>query len=454
MSRTLTQIGFSIRLLLLGALLAFYGPSAQAGGTCTAGLPTPCASTTAAPGDWSDLIWGLQPPGYPDNNTGVSGLFAELLSPASITLNINVAIEGLVVRPGATLQMTELLAGDLTIKSGAAGQILNEGDILVAADRALSVPGGTVLITGGGRYLADPATGAGTTASLSASDITLKSTTCGEAPEMIISQSMTVTTTTGDLVLDLNGTFPCAALGANAASVGGKTPPILKVAQATTVSAEGRASAANAFGELNIAGSFEMIVAAEVCVGCDPGRPLPIPIVVGADFKNGSTHPEIFNWIRGTLRLTGVGSKFEVGGVGLGAFRAGFSTTDPNPPGLLHTNFSMDHIHIEGDATFINDVANTSGSGPGNEALYVRKLTFGTGSMATTDGSKVYYCELENNGTTGTLDVENFVPIVDCLPTPSDNIPTVSAWGVVILAALLLCVGTLIAKRRSDRIVA
>ncbi len=390
-----------------------------------------CVESVTGSKNWSDpTAWPGMASGFPGDKSGRCGLIARVLDGASIKLDT-----------------------DATINEG---QIIIEGDILVVADHALSVPDGTVLITGSGRYLADPDTGAGTTASLSAGNITLKSSNggCGPGPELIISQSMTVTTTTGDLVLDLDDVaLGCPNYGANAASRGGKTPPILKVAQATAVSAEGRASAANAFGELNIAGSFEMIVAAEVCVGCEPGRPLPIPIVVGADFRNRSTHPEIFNWIRGTLRLPAGAHTFEVGGVGLGALHTGFSTTSPTPPGLLHTNFSMDHIHIEGNVNFVNVVKNTVGSGPGNEALYVRKITLGPGSTATTDGSMVFYCELENNtGLASPLNDANFIAIPDCPALPSDDIPTVSAWGVVILAALLLCVGTLIAKRRSIHI--
>ena len=406
---------------------------------CTGGtLDDYCVVSVAGDQNWSDAsTWvRMTDGGFPGDGVGRCGLLAVVSEGASITLDTDATING--------------------------GRIINEGTILVKGNHALTVPDGTILIREAGRYLADPDTGAGTTASLSASDITLRSpeTGCGPGPEMIISESMTVETTgsapssTGNFVLDLNGTFPCASSGANAASLGGKTPPILRVEQPTTVLAQGQASAANPLGVLNIAGSFEIIVAAEICVGCElTNNPVPIEIVIGADFINGSKYPKIFNWIRGVLRFPAGSHTFEVAGIALGAFSEGFSTSRSTLTGTgLHTNFSMDHIHIEGNVTFKNEVANTVGAGLGQEALYVRKLTLGPGAAATTDGSRVFYCEFENNtGLKNPLNGANFIPISDCPARPTSDIPAVSTWGVVILAAMLLCVGTVIAKRRTER---
>ena len=129
-----------------------------------------CVESVTVSKNWSDTTaWPEMTSGFPGDSNGRCGLIARVLDGASITLDT-----------------------DATMNEG---RIISEGTVFVTGNHALSVPEGTVLITGGGRYLADPDTGAGTTASLSARDILLQSTGCGVAPEMIISQSMTVTTT-------------------------------------------------------------------------------------------------------------------------------------------------------------------------------------------------------------------------------------------------------------------
>ena len=241
MSRTLTQSGLSVCLLSLGALLAFYGPSVQAGGVCSVGVTTPCASTNVFGADWDNpAIWGLQLPGYPDNNAGVAGLWAELVGPASITLNINVAIEGLVVRPGATLRMTHLGVGDLTIKSGLGGGIINEGAIRIACGRTIHITDGSFTISENGSFDADPIPGVETSASLTAEVVTVLFSGCGKTARLEIVESMVVRTTLGDLVLDGRGVLSCPGGLDGAASRGGKTPPVLKVGSPTTVSSRGQ----------------------------------------------------------------------------------------------------------------------------------------------------------------------------------------------------------------------
>ena len=382
---------------------------------------------------WStSTTWVEMSAGYPGDDVCREGLIASVVAGASIKLDTDAALDE--------------------------GQIIIDGEILASGPYKLSVPGGTVWMRGSGKYAADPDEAGGITARLSADSITLMSygDDCNGVPEMLISKNMGVTTTVGDLVLDLND--DCFPPEGGAAALGGKTPPILRVANPTYVMRGGDVSAANPSGGLDIAGSFRLIDEAEVCVGCEePGNGPPLPFVLHGDFDNGSTNPWIFNWIRGTLTFPPGNRDFEVGGASVGALFSGFSSSTTLPRGgILHTNFSMDHIDIAGGIHFENLIPNTVGTNLLDEALYVRRLTLRNSPTMTADaGVKVYYCECLDETGASIVPSESFLERIPegCpeAPPPPAKIPSVSTWGVVILAVLLLCVGTVMVSHRFRR---
>lgn len=390
------------------------------------GQPDYCVQSVPTSANWSETTaWPGMSSGFPGDVNGKCGLIADVSNQAIISLDTDVSLRN--------------------------GRLINEGTILVSGNHALSVPDGPAVLRGGGRYLADPDTGAGTTASLTALGITLEGTDgCGPATEMVISEFMEVTTTgtllTGNFVLDGPAVLSCPAGGAGAASLGGKTPPILKVREPTAVLSRGQ----DLVGLLSIGGSFELRGAAEVCVGCDrAGNPAPIPIIVGAHFFNSSRYPSLFDWRHGELRFSGAGPhQFEVAGLDLGTSIEGFNTTAPTAFSVApHTNFSMDTIVVPDNSqvTFQNAIPNSIDDPTALEALYVRNLVLGNGSTVVIDGCIVYHCNLTNNGANISFLNGGELLAADCA------VPAVSTWGIVILAALMLCFGTVIARARSVR---
>lgn len=507
MSRTSTRIGLSVHLLLLCGLIVSYGPSAHAGAcvehldcddtmfcngeeqcvnlVCEPGTPKDCSDgiacstdscdeglgqcvSTAAPncpdcsGDsvpdlcigpnsndanWSDDIWDLPLQEYPDNIKHFPGLFVRLPNARSIRLDTHVVIEGLDVKAGGTLRANQGGGADLTITTTPPSGIINKGDILVANDTNIVVRGGTFALSDNGQYLAQPGIGQGTTASLTAKDISLTFGGCGTTTRLIITDGMTATTTTGDLKIDGTGVNTCGSAGSGTASRGGKTPPILSVGSPTAVWAGGRAAPGGVVVpvQLNIFGSFQMLEGAEVCVGCNRGaNSVPGSIVVGGDFDNQSVLPSFFRWPRGNLNLPAGVHAFEVAGLDLGPFNEGFNTdADAASDTNRHTNFSMAHITVTDKSvvTFQDTFANTGGT----EALYVNTLTLESGSSIIVNGCAVYYCELEDNGALISFLNEGTLEQVDC------GIPAVSTWGLLAMTGLLLCVGTVLVTRRSQR---
>ena len=411
------------------------------------GVPDACVSTSAVGALWSDDIWGLFNGDYPDNVGHASGLFVQLFSPADITLDTDVVIRGLDVLDGATLHVTHVGQGDLTIKDGADPRIIVEGTLFVAEDREIDVSVGSFILSTGGRYVA--ASGGGGTASLIAADITVGLTDCAATDQMTISERMTVSTT-GDFVLDGTGYVPCPPSDGDSFIQGGGTRPIFKV-RSPTIAAEsetGSSAGGGGFVQLNVGGSFRMILAAEVCVACEPGGPNTVPsIAVGGNFENESVYPSFFKWARGELIFpAGAVHTFEVAGIDLGPTPEGFNTdVDTVSETDVHTNFSVETIVVPtgSHVKFQNTFENTVGAGDFEETLYVRNLHLAAGSTVTLDGCNVYYCHLEAEG--ATIDPSSdgaLIPLEDCV------IPTVSSWGLLAMAGLTLVAGTIMCRRR------
>ena len=113
------------------------------------------------------------------------------------------------------------------------------------------------------------------------------------------------------------------------------------------------------------------------------------PLDLGGDFDNQSTDGENFNW-DGGVRMNGSLHKFEAAGEDVG----------PWPAGLV-TNFAVGTLTLAADTTVrIVDTFDNQQDGEANcdEALYVHLLVVGPGSVLLTEGCRVYYVALLNEG--------------------------------------------------------
>ncbi|MFH1110385.1 MAG: right-handed parallel beta-helix repeat-containing protein, partial [Planctomycetota bacterium] len=389
------------------------------GGGCVSGcladidqncVPDVCVAPTGTGGttNWSDdTNWNLAG-SYPNNiSGGVPDLHVTL--DHSLTLNLPVEIDSLIVLSGVALDVT---GGNLTI-TGAGGQTAGitippklrlAGSILLSSTLAVAVPNNAMVIEPGGVLAKQPSAGA-TSASVTATDVTVESGPCqpGTAGGVLgLTDSMSVVATGAITVHGLDPSCPyldCSPSPDAVASVLGITlPPKLRVRN-------------NAYA--NLLGTCSMTGAVDVIIDSTE------PVELGGDFDNRSVVPSLFQCEAGKFTLTGATPQtFEVAGINLGQTTDGFSTNadalfDNCPPAQHHTNFSIGTLEAASGAnvTFVNRFANTVGVGCG-EALYVSDLILRSGSTVTVDNCKVYYASLTDEGVTPT-----FIGCGELLPT-------------------------------------
>jgi len=338
------------------------------------GIPDECIAP--APGtNWSDPIWNLgTPASYPNNldPNAAANLYVTLPTTVSLILDVTVEINSLQMRDGSTLKVTQSGAGDLSIKSP--GNMLIEGNLLVANDRAVSVPGGAVTVGPGGAYMQDP-TATGASASLTASGLKLIScpppcTDMGGLVDLTDTMSATIS---GDFIIDatqvLNGYCQSDLEGAVA---GGYTPPIVRI----------RKHASIGIGNLIWMGAPNVII--------NPTVPLTTPVTVSGDFDNRSVRPNCFFCRNGGFLLNGTAPRFfEIAG------------TDVGPAGSVDgAEFVIGAVEVASGSqvTFRNDFDNNGlGQASCEEALYVEKLKLDAGSTITLNNCRIYYQTLEQD---------------------------------------------------------
>ncbi|MCH7592127.1 MAG: hypothetical protein IH989_05025 [Planctomycetes bacterium] len=376
------------------------------------GIPDECV--TSAPGQhaWTDDIWNLAG-GYPDNNQNVASLYVTL-DAAQVFLDETVEIEGLRIRSGAVLEVTQIGTGDLMIDPIDLGGITNNGMIVIGNDRVIDVRSGPFTIGEGGTFVGDPAADPTVSASMTAQSLRLLPTLCG-ADEQVTFRGEMTGTLFGDLELDGTGVSPCSCMpqlcppgsGDTVRPQGGRTLPIFKYFSTAAVAARGDGRASGGFPggpALVVHGSFRVLFGAVVEVRPDPkGSGEPVIMQLAGDFDNQSAYPSLFDWVEGELILTSspLPIQFEVGGIDLGSTFEGFDTdVDALADRNLHSNFAMGTVMIVpgGEVTFVNAFANTVSSGPCVEALYVRDLEFGANSRITLDNCRIYHERLVDFG--------------------------------------------------------
>ncbi len=352
-------------------------------------IPDDCVTADPAGGNWTDPTWGLPGPNpYPDNTSGVPDLNVTIES-GDVLVDIDVVADSLRILPDGTLLVTQEGQGNLTIVDP--GGVLNEGTILVANDRDISVPNGSFTIGPGGQYLEDPMSTDVTSATLTAAEVTIEEGSCDPPVlpgEMVLSDSMSVTST-GDFVLDGSGSDPnCSGPSVAGGSVaGGRTPPVIRVID----------SIASPNPTLAVAGSIQLLGAAEFCIDCDTPQAAPPTVTLAGGFDNQSLYPSLFNWTIGTLQINGTTPQlFEVGGLDVGGIPEGFATNrDTLFDSTSHTNYSIPRIEVQAGAevSFVNQFANSAGTGC-TEALYVGQLALAAGATVRVDNARVYFDEL------------------------------------------------------------
>jgi len=325
------------------------------------GIPDECILSGAGV-NWSDPIWGLPTPApYPDNiNPNAShDWHVTPLTPIDLFLDVTVQIDSLHLLNGSTLRVTQTGAVDLTIKSP--GNMVIEGNLYVAHDRVISVPGGTVTVNPGGVYMKDPSTAAarGGTASAAIFPAGLTLNSC--APPCVIRSAVDLTqfmsaTVNGDLKIDgvlaANGSCESSFEGGVA---GGYTPPIVRVKDHASI---------GILGNLVLMGAANVIVDPIV----DPIDPHMTPVTISVDFDNQSMRPDCFSCRHGGFLFNGSSEQhFEVG------------STDVGPVGsVTGREFVIGAVEVAtgSKVKFRNDFDNNGlGQASCEEALYVEKLT-------------------------------------------------------------------------------
>lgn len=358
--------------------------TASGSGTMTV-TTTPAAGCTAAnfiggclpnnnlscPDNW-DLPGDAIPNNSPPDTYCVTLDDLPGLASDDVLVDISVVIDSLQMTDSSVLRVTQNgSGGNLTIATDAG--LNNFGStILVNHDRTLNVPLGTVQLRGEGVdcdravYMKDPSAPMGSvTASLSCQTLHIRS-----GADVVLEDSMSVTTTS-DLVIDGTDEPPCL-------NDGGKTWPKLKLT-GTSIGV--------------VAHDFQLLGTVEFL------NESLVPIMIGGDFGNQSNSAHIFNSEQGSVNLNGTDEQvFEVAGVDVGRTPAGFSQSGS-------TNFSLGRLEIATNGpghsvVFRNDFANTVGTDPGDEALYVHELVLGKGTVVTLDDARVYYETLVDEGAT------------------------------------------------------
>ena len=427
--------------------------------------------TATQSGNWNDKnTWGGV--NYPNNLGGTDSVADRC---AIIGTGINVFVDSNVQVDGLTLLKDEDFAtivrvttgGDLEIKSG--GGITSRGTILVAEDRLIDVPDGKVAIAEYGKYIAHDSAVHNAEARMTPHDVWMGWTwvSGGLHPlqQMALSHRMTVEVD-GDFVMNGLGFNECEtcvctpSAGWNAARTrGGKTPPILRGLTQARTALENLRQPIHEIGpnpEMIVDGAFRMVCAADVRMTCQD-----MAISVLGDFDNRSRYPSYFNWQAGRLYLEGTTPQtFEVGGIDVGETPDGFTVSgSPSHDLGPHTNFSMGTIWISSvsEVTFENSHENTVGTDPCEEALYVDHLWLDRGGVINIKNVRVYAGLFWGD--------KDDVHVIqdDCSGLPAGlyrigrqhipgrcrpTIPTVSEWGLIAMATLLVAAGVYVVLRR------
>ncbi len=392
------------------------------------GIPDECVGPAQAGGDWTDDIWDLgdEDPDnpYPDDDDGVADLHVTI-DGFSVFLDDTVQVQSLRLLNGGTLFVTQEVVGDFS--AAAAGGILNEGNLVVGNDRRIDLATAPLTIGPGGLYArAFDATAVDcpdglVCATLSAGDVTITAGDCTSGRSggvMDLDEAMSVEIA-GDLTLLGSDSFEC--VGTSGARLRGiNVPPQFQIG------GDGKTIITGSFIIEDVAESTNKTSAQVTAASANrDAGPLIHGMTLLGDFVNRSISPSLFDWIDGSLLMSGVIQVFEVAGLDLGPIPEGFYTEkdtlfDFGP----HKNFAIGDVEVASGShvTFVNAEVNTAGAGPCLEALYVDRLVLQAGSAVTLDDTKVYYRSLEDHGATiETLGCGGLLGLCDAVTPTADS---------------------------------
>jgi hypothetical protein len=340
----------------------------------TDGVPDECVHLIEGDVNWTDDIWDLDAQ-YPDNDEGnpdgVPDLHVTLTGVDTVVfLDETVATDTLRIQDGATLQVTQTTVGDLTLEDP--GGLLVEGILLAANRRIIDVTAGVATIGLDGIYQADPAAGGLVSAVLQSGDIVVQGGTSDEFGGVIELTGSMELISLGDLSLESNetdkGGGDCKGSG---------TPPDFN-------STDGSRGV--------VSGNFEIGRCAAVSITSTQH------MAVGGDLQNQSIAPLDFNWETGGLLMNGPGHLIEAAGEDRGPWPIG-----------LEDNFAIGTLTLA-PAAIVQVVDEFDNQQDGviacDEALYVDTLVVGSGAVLLTDGCRVYYNVLTNDGAVPGLGID------------------------------------------------
>ena len=297
-----------------------------------------------------------------------------------VFLDADITIDTLRILNDATLSVTQVGTGDFTVADP--GGILVEGNLLVANDRLIDATAGAVTIGPGGIYQADPDAVGLVTATLEAGSITLQ----GAAPdEGLLGGTMALS---GSMNVVIDGDLHLQSSVDDDGGKGCDTPPDLS-------------STDNA--QVRVMGTLAIGKCAEVNITSSE------PVILDGDMQNQSTFPMRFDWDAGELQMNGVAQTIEAAGEDRGPWPIG-----------LEDNFAFQTLTLAaGTIVDVDDVFDNQQDGvvACDEALYVDTLNVRAGAVLLTDGCRVYYNTLINDGAVPGLgsDVLQILP-----PIPAD----------------------------------
>ena len=301
---------------------------------------------------------------------------------ANVILDIDVSIDSLLLGAGATLHIDrEGKLGDMTVEPG--GAILVEGNLLVDNDRMIDVTAGEVTIGLGGVYRADSTANGLVSAILQAGSITVRGGTPDDVGGTVILSDSMVLISNGDLLLEEiedDGKGGCKGSG---------TPP-----------------------DFNATGSAQVRVMGDFAIGrcAQVNNTSSEQVMMEGDLQNQSISPTAFNWDAGGLLMNGTSQTIEAAGEDRGPCPAGFNE-----------NFVIGTLTLAAGSTtqVVDEFDNQQdGTTACDEALYVGMLILEAGSELLTNGCRVYYEELINDGSipglgTDVLQVESSCADID-----------------------------------------
>ncbi len=357
------------------------------------GVPDECIEATGA-GDWSGDIWGLggdYPDNDPKNPSGVPDLSVTLDGEdLAVFADVTVEIPSLRLLNAASLAVTQDgEQGDLTIfdPNGVFdGNLLIQGTLNIGGERVIDAAG-TVTIGTGGVYKSIFGFEVPNSGDLLADEIVVR---CGGSLRLEGTMHLG---TEGNIILQ----------DSEDDDKGDCTPPDF----------EGGDDSNAAVG-----GDFKIQGPANIDYNSTQ------PLLLGGDFDNHSTDAEIFDWSTGGILLNGPLHTIEAAGEDRGRWPAG-----------LVDNFAIGTLTLAAETTV--QVVDTfdnqqDGSAACDETLYVDTCVLETGAILLTNGCRVYYNELFNDGSIPGLGVD-VLEILEPVPADFNGDGVVDAFDLATL---------------------